>query len=335
MAWALAAVFLVGFSRASGRPLARIAYDRNGSIFTVAANGNARSRLTGAAGRHPFSGNFEPAWSPDGSRIAFVRERKLGHLGARLEIHLIGSNGSGKTTILPGTRRTEYVDPQWNPDGQHLSVIRWHEDSTSLTSAVVIVSPNGSDERAIAKLHVDASTRFAALFATSWSPDGTQLAVTRERIDRHGYFRNSLYSMSSDGADVHLLAADAADASYSPDGSQIAFTGTQDRHGHNCDEDNCSYDGEIYIADADGSNARRLTDTTADDETPDWSADGRRIVFQSSPLDRRSDFVGSPHLFSVAPSGNCISKLTGAGPDSSAPDWEPNPARASSTGGCQ
>ena len=56
---------------------------------------------------------------------------------------------------------------------------------------------------------------------------------------------------------------------WSPDGRQIAFT--SDRSG----------DPEIYVANADGSGLRRLTDTPGRDAHPSWAANGKTILFQS------------------------------------------------------
>ena len=56
---------------------------------------------------------------------------------------------------------------------------------------------------------------------------------------------------------------------WSPDGRKIVFVSTRDR------------DPEIYVMDADGSNARRLTAVPGRDAHPYWSPDGSRIVFQS------------------------------------------------------
>ena len=56
---------------------------------------------------------------------------------------------------------------------------------------------------------------------------------------------------------------------WSPDGRKIVFVSTRDR------------DPEIYVMDADGSNARCLTAVPGRDAHPYWSPDGSKIVFQS------------------------------------------------------
>lgn len=64
-----------------------------------------------------------------------------------------------------------------------------------------------------------------------------------------------------------------AEASYSPDGSQIVFTSFRDGN------------AEIYVMDADGSNPRRITHAPGYDGGPFFSPDGRRIVYRSDRKD--------------------------------------------------
>mgnify|MGYP000270532003 FL=1 len=74
------------------------------------------------------------------------------------------------------------------------------------------------------------------------------------------------------------------DPVYSPDGSQIAFVATHDG------------DPELYVANADGSNVRKLTDNEAVDASPSWAPDGSKILFVS---DRDGDF----EIYTMNPDG--------------------------------
>jgi Tol biopolymer transport system component/alpha-tubulin suppressor-like RCC1 family protein len=83
-----------------------------------------------------------------------------------------------------------------------------------------------------------------------------------------------LYSMRGDGTDVVLLTNNPGytnyEPVYSPDGSRIAWSSTQDG------------DQEIYVMNADGSGQLQLTTNAVSDDYPSWSPDGQRLVFVST-----------------------------------------------------
>ncbi|MSR07222.1 MAG: hypothetical protein EXR93_09185 [Gemmatimonadetes bacterium] len=79
-------------------------------------------------------------------------------------------------------------------------------------------------------------------------------------------------SRAAPGAFTRLTAQPASDVSgsFSPDGSSIAFISTRDQN------------QEIYVMDADGSNARRLTSTAGGEDSPRWTPDGKQLVYASN-----------------------------------------------------
>src|SRR4029079_14624062 len=89
--------------------------------------------------------------------------------------------------------------------------------------------------------------------------------------------------------------------SYSPDGSKIVFE--SDRSGTQ----------QLYIMDADGSNERRITFSTASYSSPEWSPDGKLIAITWRFSDTRRIGV-------IAPDGTGELTLTG-GPADEAPSW--------------
>jgi Tol biopolymer transport system component len=82
-----------------------------------------------------------------------------------------------------------------------------------------------------------------------------------------------LFVMRADGSGVRDVTPagilDAQQATWSPDGLRIAFAALAIGGG----------DSEIYVAAADGSGLRQLTDNYLPDRMPTWSPDGRRIAF--------------------------------------------------------
>ncbi len=107
------------------------------------------------------------------------------------------------------------------------------------------------------------------------SPDGRQLAFQSTRggswaiwiADANGANPRRLY----DGAGA---GKDPVNPVWSPDGRQIAFA--MRPNDATIDEES-----DVYAMDADGTNVRRLTRAVGDDAHPHWSADGKRIFFNS------------------------------------------------------
>ena len=62
---------------------------------------------------------------------------------------------------------------------------------------------------------------------------------------------------------------------------------------------------QIYLVNADGSNPRRLSQEAANNQVPNWSPDGRRILFTSI----RS---GQSEIYTVKPDGVGLTRLPGA-----------------------
>jgi Tol biopolymer transport system component len=100
-----------------------------------------------------------------------------------------------------------------------------------------------------------------------WSPDGTRIAFT---TNRNGSY--DLWVMNADGGgQMAVVATNAWDdyARWAPDGKRLAFSTTAQTQG--------IANSEIHIRQADGRIVQRTT-STAEDQWPDWSPDGR-IVF--------------------------------------------------------
>lgn len=191
-----------------------------------------------------------PAWSPDGSKIAFLS-------GDPPDIYVMNADGSGAVN-LTNSPEGEFGGVAWSPDGQKIAyTVR--VNVAAYDWDVFVMNADGSNR-------VNLTANPAADFASDWSPDGSTIAFDS---DREGVSRP--YLMNSDGSNVRRLSDDdqVGLGSWSPDGSKIVFVTARDGN------------AEIYVANADGTGAVNLTRDPARDVYPAWSADGTQIVFSS------------------------------------------------------
>jgi len=207
----------------------------------------------------------DPAWSPDGSKIAFVSDRD-----GNDEIYVMSADGSNQKrcthSVAIGFNRKEKWEPVWSPDSKLIAFVqvrKWEREGEATyipLRNVYALNADGSNATCLTDNSANSSQPV-------WSPNGRIIAFVS---DRDG--NDEIYVMNADGSNqTNLTNNPAGDASpsWSPDSTKIAFV--SDRDGND----------EIYIMNADGSNQKRFTSNDYDDYDPVWSPDGTRIAFVS------------------------------------------------------
>jgi Tol biopolymer transport system component len=244
------------------------------------ADGRRRQVLVGSSVQRVKVALDRLAWSPDGRWLAFTGEvgRRTKPIDSAVtDLFVVQANGSGLRRLThTGSARS----PTWSPDG-HTIVF---------AATTFFSSPSNifrSEAMSLWRVNVD-GTRLRALTSVvqgqadvpgSFSPDGTRLAFTRVELGLIA--QSNIEVMSPDGSGLQVLAPESADPAFSPDGSQIAFVSSRDRNGTvRTGEDESAYADELYVMNADGRDARRLTYTAElSERAPSWSPDGTRIAY--------------------------------------------------------
>ena len=273
-------------------------------IFVMNADGSGRSALTHVRGTL----SSEPSWSPDATRIAFVRTRAPaleGRTEAPSEVYVMNADGSDQRPLTSGSDGV--ASPRWSPDGTRIVYARRVHGNQLPRAEIWVMNADGSNPHQLTSGSFDDGP--------SWSPDGSRIAFSRAGL----YALPAIYTVPAGGGQPTKLIDNGYEAVWSPDGSRIAFVSVRDRNGETCYEE-CSPNGEVYLSNADGSNQRRLTYDPAQDDEPSWSPDGSRIAFVSDRSDvELKDF----EIYSMSSAGGCPTRLTNSSVDNRSPAWEP------------
>jgi Tol biopolymer transport system component len=257
-------------------------------VFQSSPGGQIYAYELANGAQWPLTTGFDPAISPDGKTVAFVRD------GGENGIYLIDIDGSNERLIFSG--RARLSSPKWSPDGAWIVFTRsdafvecyqmgpscieadslpegFEIDSEKMTLVrqykydLARVDYNGDNYRDIAALE---SAR-----AADWNEAGivyqsaAGLQITADLPDAENKF--VIYEYLKPFYD---------DPDWQPNGGRIAYMGKEASH------------WEIFTVNPDGSGQTALTRpvTTLVDELPSnvapaWSPDGQSIVYLSNRSD--------------------------------------------------
>lgn len=227
------------------------------TIYTINPDGLGLVQLTQTG--NGFT-DRSPAWSPDGTKIAFSRTT----FTVQSQIYVMNADGTNPTRITNNSAGD--TQPTWSPDGTKIAFVSNRDGNNE----IYVMNADGSNQ---VRLTNDPGFDIDP----AWSPDGTKIAFTSSR-DFPGITGNialgfELYTINADGSNpIRLTNNSNVDAgpSWSPDGTKIAF--------------NTQRDGLplVYVMNANGSNPINITQsTTLDSGDPEWSPDGTTIAFTS------------------------------------------------------
>ncbi len=274
--------------------------------------------------------NHTPAWSPDGTKIAYSTSRGY-DLNTAYDFDIYVYN----TITQEHTRLTNDphfdIAPNWSPNGDRIAFVSYREGSEE----IFVMKADGTGQKRVTNglelenvlawnWTVDWSPDSKSLIYTSgisegkeiyilyldsliqdqltdnqifdnnphWSPDGTKIVFTSYR-DGH----EEIYMMDADGTHQIPITNNPDEdwaPSWSPDGAKIAFISNRDKN------------NEMYLMNADGTEQRRLTNTEGDEWGPQWSLDGSYIVFSVS-FDAPPD---DQEIYSIDVTSSEITRLT-------------------------
>jgi Tol biopolymer transport system component len=229
--------------------------DSDVEIYVMDADGSDETRLT-----ENNAADGDPAWSPDGSKIAFESNRASSLVFLR-DLWIMNADGSGQTNLTDN--RSSSGNPSWSPDG---STIAFDARTTQESDEdVYVMNPDGTGQFNLTRDQAEGDHPL-------WSPDGRKILF---------FGAGGLHVMNPDGGNITRVGRAAGvlrTGDWSPEGSRIVFES----------------EGEVYVATADGARRTRLTRNDARDGDPAWQpasseVDPPETTILSAPTRRTTD----------------------------------------------
>jgi TolB protein len=271
-----------GFHPAENPWLEHVRLDPNSEVWAMDADGTHQTRLISAGDGYEA---WSASWSPDGREIAFSRVHRGPEFpdDTTADIWIAQADGTGSRPLV---QRGSYKWlPHWSPDG--VWIVYTDEP---------VGGPWGTT--------VPRSEGPGGFLGPGFNPGGP----TAAREPAH------IWRVRADGtsAPEQITNVDANDraATYSPDGSRLAFDSTRDKQ------------TRIWVMNADGSDPRRLTDG-GNDWGATWSPDGRWIAYKSL----LGPWMAYPEVFVMAPDGSGRRQVTSGLGDIGTLTWSPDSTR--------
>lgn len=223
----------------------------------------------------------EPAFSPDGTRVAF---RRQGYAAANSGIFV---KKIGSQQLLQLTANQDCC-PAWSPDGRTIAFSRF----TDTEHEIYTVSSGGGGSR---KLYTTAiGSRHGEL---DWSPDGESIAFVGESSPG----TSSIFFLSQNGS-AHRITQPAPlnndwGPAFSPDGQSLAFIRTQET----------GLPENILVMPAGGGESRTVvTFYNGILGSPAWTSDGQSILFASGGGLLRAPVFGGDQITRIEEAGSAV-----------------------------
>jgi Tol biopolymer transport system component/serine/threonine protein kinase len=326
----------------------QLAFEWNGEkednydIYAKLVDNSALLRLT----THPAR-DYSPAWSPDGRSIAFLRSLRPENVLPAMDVYLVSALGGADRKLAEGIRTTESPSLSWSPDGKFLAL--GDKTSPDGPDGIFLLEIGSGQRRKLtsppAQIEGDSTPAFspdgrklafvrwvtsgvsdlyltpaaggepkritfdnATIRGLAWTPDGEEIVFASER---RGV--SSLWRISARGGEPELAEAIGSSVQYpivSSRGDRLAFT--------QLINDTNIYRVDLTAPASQRSSRDKFLASTLEDDSPQYSPDGKSIVFGST----RS---GSFEIWLCGSEGQQPRQLTTmGGPLTGTPRWSPD-----------
>lgn len=262
-------------------PAPNVPQENDYDLYTMAADGSNVIRVT----ENPHD-ESQPTWSPDGSRLAFVRYDEPG----RAHIFMTDP-GNPEIQLTFGDTVDE--TPAWSPDGRYIAFVRSDQGEAPRIYLLDLQAEGTRPRRLIPQPGTTLEE------TPTWSPDGSQIAFV--------------------GNDATIFVVDLADGPIVPLVKSMGGFG-KTAWGPNGLIATTVFNelDDVYVVREDGTGLRRITDIEEPDGFPAWSPDGESIVFMTATKHPNSDEILITTL------DGKVTRLTDNEANDGFPAWSPD-----------
>jgi Tol biopolymer transport system component len=225
----------------------QVGQPEDSEIYLMRSDGSERSSVA-----HNSGGSFDPAWSPNNSRVAYyARDSRTGIYILNIQcVQQLGQHCDLRATFLTSGDSS----PDWSPDGSQIA----YEKGGNIFE----IDSEGKEQPA------NITPKMKYCHDPKWSPDGTKILFSCYQLDHFDVFVEK-----ADGSDlIDLTQGQGSNTRprWSPDGSKITFISDRNGLGKIIGMQSTIRSSAIFIMDSDGTNVVRLS--LRDDEHVLWFA---------------------------------------------------------------
>ena len=223
--------------------------------------------------------NNSPAVSPTGDRVAFLTDRT-----GYFDIYVMSATDKKKLEkLVSGQRKADLEELQWLRPG-----MSWSNDGKFIVFSSRAAGEDALNILDVSRKKIVNSYKFSldGLFAPAWSPVSNEIAFVGVKNGR-----SDIYVYNIDSDELRKITDDIfsdAEPAWSPDGAMLAYVSDRKENVEPAEllgdlriQDYDYHSTDIYVVKSDGTGLRRITNDKLNEKSPQWTPDGKYLVFIS------------------------------------------------------
>ena len=245
--------------------------------------------------------NYDPAWSPDGTQIAFISDRSpLSEYGT---LWLMDADGTHQRSLLEEGNYIE-MGPSWSPDGTRIAIESNRPGKVGINPEIFIVD--------VASGELTNLTQDPAFEANpAWSPDGAQIAFVSDRSGNA-----EIWVVNVDGSGLRQVTNSPTVGewrpAWSPDGRSLAYESFP-----------MTAPRVLMMQRVDEGSARKIDTFSIWNQWPAWVSADILLFAASETFDADLQQASPAHLYALNLTSGQAVQLTSGPEDDGRPSWRP------------